>query len=260
MLKNLCRTIKASYTPAERVKNIHFSFGVKLRECIVCTFAYIICIKRKRRRADVEDPEEARDKELEIRLESRPPPALPKTNSVLLLAVPLPALPLSPPSFPTSPYNGAFTHLYTHRLATRAQCMGPRVPTVLRYSCVLRSFGRGTRHVYASIRYLRYIYIQDADMYSQASDARCPHRFGFDTGTWQYVGADRRHACTGKSSHVTHIHTPRNLSIAVTSKYSGTVRAPDSLRPMRLLYDASVFFAFKRASRHPQGYEILTCV
>lgn len=98
--------------------------------------------EKTQKHANKEDPEETRDKESEISEESAPPRALPKTNSVLLLAVPSPAAALAYTSSSSSSpmYNGAFTHLYTHRHAMRVvHSVGPRVvPAVLTYSRVLR--------------------------------------------------------------------------------------------------------------------------
>jgi len=209
MLKTLWIMIQTRYARSpEGVKNIHSSFGVKLRECIVCTFAYIICIKRKRRRADVEDPEEACDKELEI---SRRVGCLEPYRKRIRFY-------FWPCLFP--PFS---SHLFL---------FPPRCTTVLLRTCtrIDSRYGHSVWvHVYPPSSRIHAFYDHLAAVLGM-----CTYLYGtFDIythkcryvqlGEWRVLstsvriryrnvaGANRRHACTGKSSHVTHIHTPRDL-------------------------------------------------
>lgn len=82
-----------------------------LNDAYAHTFSYII----KRKHVGKEDPEETRDKEI-----SGEPAASSLTeNEFGFTFGHLPRLLFHTSSF-SSPYNGAFTHLYTHRLAMRA--------------------------------------------------------------------------------------------------------------------------------------------
>lgn len=149
------------------------------------TFSYIICIKRKRRHADKEDPEEARDKK--IRRVSRLEPYR-KRIRFYFWPCHLPLLffflrTSASFSSSSSPCNGAFTHLYTHRLAKYACIVWAHVyPAVLTYSRVLRPFGRGARALYVPVRYFRYIH--KAQVCTVRRMTRSVRWFCFDARTW----------------------------------------------------------------------------
>lgn len=211
----------------------HSPFGVKMQEGIMRAHTrYIICIKRKRRHADKEDPEETRDKEPQISEESAPPRALPKTNSVLLLAVPSPAPPLphflllfvvqrcfyAPVHAQTRDACIVWAHVYPPSSRIHAFYDRSAAPLSAVYTCTVLS-----------------VYTQG--MYSQANDALRPSVLFRCRNVAICRGESRRHQCVGKS----HTRTCAHPACSYLSSLRINTAVP-FVRPIHyVLYDAFGF-------------------